>query len=312
METTTSKAYGIPRIMSSVSPLEPYNRHQDIRHKLITSDECRDRVGMTTVAGVTPKDQLHFMVPSPRNEDFIGESNIASWFKAFHKRRTEAGKSQHTGHLRLALCGLGGIGYVLETKNYLRSQLIPNRKTQDVLSFIYQYENRRPVFWIHSGNVIQFEGDCRKLGSLAKIPGHDDTKQNIGFIVKQWLESPQSGEWILVIDNGDNKLDFYPEPRSTQGEPKESDNAAIAHDGIAKCIPRCSKGTVIITTGDREVAKYLANQNVIIKSELSPEQVVELFYQYCSNTESTPDDTPGDATPDNTTPDDPLLYRSFC
>jgi hypothetical protein len=127
IETTTPKAYDIPRIMSSVSPLEPYNRHQDIRHKPITSDECRDKVGMTTVAGVPPKDQLHFMVPSPRNEDFIGESNIASWFKAFHKRRTEAGKSQHTGHLRLALCRLGGIGYVLETKHYLRSQLIPNR-----------------------------------------------------------------------------------------------------------------------------------------------------------------------------------------
>jgi tetratricopeptide (TPR) repeat protein len=156
-------------------------------------------------------------------------------------------------------------------------------------------------FWKRN---FPFEADCRKLGSLAKIPGHDDTNQNIGLIVKQWLESPQSGEWILVIDNADNKLDFYPEPRSTQAEPKESDNAAIAHDGIAKCIPRCSKGTVIITTRDREVAKYLANQIVIIKSELSPEQAVELFYQYCSNTESTPGDTPGDTTPDNTTPDD--------
>jgi tetratricopeptide (TPR) repeat protein len=154
-----------------------------------------------------------------------------------------------------------------------------------VLSYIYEYENQRPVFWIHAGSITQFEADYRKLGSLAKIPGlDDDTTQNIGLIVKEWLEGPHSGEWILVIDNADNKLDFYPETKST--ESKE-------HDGIAEFIPRGSKGTIIVTTRDREVAKHLAipNQNVIIKPELSPEQAVELFNQYYSNAESTPADT---------------------
>ncbi|KAI5800681.1 hypothetical protein FPQ18DRAFT_301297 [Pyronema domesticum] len=152
------------------------------------------------------------------------------------------------------------------------------RKTQDVLNFIYEYENQRPVFWIHAGSITQFEADCRKLGSLAKIPGHNDTKQNIGLIVKQWLEDPQSGEWILVIDNADNKLDFYPEgPKSTESKESDTVSESIAHDGIAKFIPRGSKGTVIVTTRDREVAKYLANQNVIVKPKLHPEQAIELF-----------------------------------
>jgi hypothetical protein len=65
----------------------------------------------TVVASVIAKDQPHFMVPFPRNEDFIGESEVASWFKGYQTKRIEAGKSQHIGHLRLALCGLGGIGY---------------------------------------------------------------------------------------------------------------------------------------------------------------------------------------------------------
>ncbi|CCX07754.1 Similar to Pc13g00620 [Penicillium chrysogenum Wisconsin 54-1255]; acc. no. XP_002558510 [Pyronema omphalodes CBS 100304] len=232
-----------------------------------------DKVG-TTVVGVTTEDQPHFMVPFPRNEDFVGESQVTSWFKSYQKQRIESGKPEHTGHLRLALCGLGGIG-----------------KTQDVLNFIYDYENQRPVFWIHAGSVNQFEADCRKLGSLAKIPGHrdDDTKQNIGLIVKQWLESPQSGEWILVIDNADNMLDFYPDPNATESRESDTVSESIAHGGIAKCIPRGSKGTVIITTRDREVARYLANQNVISKPELRPEQATELFYQHYSNDESTPD-----------------------
>ncbi|KAI5782812.1 hypothetical protein FPQ18DRAFT_420985, partial [Pyronema domesticum] len=145
-------------------------------------------------------------------------------------------------------------------------------KSQDVLNFIYDYENQRPVFWIHAGRVTQFEADYRKRGSLAKIPGHDDTTQNIGLIVKQWLESPQSGEWILVIDNGDNKATMF------------------LHDGIAEFIARGSKGTIVITTRDREVARNLANQNVIIKPELGPEQAIELFYQHYSNEECTSDD----------------------
>jgi hypothetical protein len=161
-----------------------------------------------------------------------------------------------------------------------------------VLSIIYEYENQRPVFGIHAGSVSHFEADYRKLGSLAKIPGHDDTKQNIALIVKQWLEGPQSGEWILVIDNTDNKLDFYPGSKSTESQ--ENDTfSAIAQHGIAKFIPRGSKGTIIITTRDQEVARNLANQNVIIKPELRPEQAIELFHQHYSNAESTvtPDDT---------------------
>ncbi|KAI5788555.1 hypothetical protein FPQ18DRAFT_392030 [Pyronema domesticum] len=252
-----------------ISKLKEYNSNM----KELVDGHSVDKIGITTVIGVTTKDKPHFMVPFPRNEDFIGKSHIASWLKAYRKKRIKAEKLEHTGHLRLALCGLGGIG-----------------KTQDVLNFIYEYENERPVFWIHTGSVTQFEADCQKLGSLAKIPGHDDTKQNLGLIVKQWLEGPQSGDWILVLDNADNMLDFYPiAPKSTAS--KESDTVSIAHDGIAKFIPRGSKGTIIVTTRDREVARNLANQNVIIKPELHPEQAIELFYRHCPNAEDTADDT---------------------
>jgi hypothetical protein len=103
------------------------------------------------------------------------------------------------------------------------------------------------------------------------------------------LECHQSGDWIIVIDNADNMLDFYPEPKS--GKFKESDTLSIAHDGIAGFIPQGSKGTIIVTTRNREVAVNLANQNVIIKPELRPEQAIELFYQYYSNAERTSDNT---------------------
>jgi hypothetical protein len=39
------------------------------------------------------KKTIREAVPFPRNEDFIGESHVASWFKAYQKKRIEAGKS---------------------------------------------------------------------------------------------------------------------------------------------------------------------------------------------------------------------------
>ncbi|KAI5816684.1 hypothetical protein BZA77DRAFT_246297 [Pyronema omphalodes] len=213
------------------------------------------------------------MVPFPRNYDFIGKSHIEMWLADYHQKRIASGQCEHTGHLRLALCGLGGIG-----------------KTQDVLSFIYGYENKRTVFWVHAGSVAQFEADCQKLASVAKIPGHDNTEQNSGSIVKQWLESPESGEWILVLDNADNMLDFYPKTaESTSSE--QSNTTAISQAGIAKFIPRGSKGTIIVTTRDREVARSITSRNVIIKPELNPEQAMELFHHHCPNIEDAAEDT---------------------
>ncbi|KAI5816870.1 hypothetical protein BZA77DRAFT_246013 [Pyronema omphalodes] len=216
------------------------------------------------------------MVPFPKNGNFIGKSHISSWFK--DRKQIASKQSGNAVHLRLALCGLGGIG-----------------KTQDVLSFVYEYQNKQPVFWIHAGSIAQFDADCQKLASLAKIPGHDDTAQNPGLIVKKWLESPESGDWILVLDNADNMLDFYPtasnNPESKERGSKERENGSIAHGGIAKFVPRGPKGTIIVTTRDREVARHLANQNVIFKPELSPEQAMELFYHHYPKPEDASDDT---------------------
>ncbi|KAI5785472.1 hypothetical protein FPQ18DRAFT_87842 [Pyronema domesticum] len=280
--TMESATYAIPNeefhnqisLDSDHSNMVKYDHSSDSGFIIVLTKlkECVHKLQNESSNDKFPHNQPHFMVPYPENENFIGDSHVASWFEAHQKKWIEAGKRQHRGHLRLALCGLGGIG-----------------KTQDVLSFIYKYENQRPVFWIHAGSVTQFEADCRKLGSLAEIPGHDDTKQNIGCIVKQWLESPQSGNWILVIDNADNMLDFYPEPKSI--ESKTSDTFSIAHDGIAKFIPKGSKGTIIVTTRDREVALNLANQNIIIKPGLDPEQAAELFHQHYPNVERTSDNT---------------------
>jgi hypothetical protein len=50
------------------------------------------------------KETLHFMVPFPYNEDFIGESEVLSWFE-------DKDPSVNRDSSCVALVGLGGVGY---------------------------------------------------------------------------------------------------------------------------------------------------------------------------------------------------------
>ena len=54
------------------------------------------------------KAPVHFMVPFPRNEGFIGTSRTLEWFKEADAMQG----SQLYGHRRIGVCGLGGVGYV--------------------------------------------------------------------------------------------------------------------------------------------------------------------------------------------------------
>ena len=94
-------------------------------------------------------------------------------------------------------------------------------------------------------------------------------EKDIGHLVKDWLQGPQSGKWILVLDNADNKLDFFPEEKNMQDK------------ALTRFIPHGNKGTVIVTTRDREVAdKLFGGDNVIKKSGMDQNEVRQLFEQH--------------------------------
>jgi hypothetical protein len=86
------------------------------------------------------------------------------------------------------------------------------RKTQDVLEFVYEYYEGSDVsvFWINAKSAMQFELDYRKVANKLQLPGYDDSKQDILTLVKTWFESPESGDRIVILDNADNKTDFFP------------------------------------------------------------------------------------------------------
>lgn len=94
-----------------------------------------------------------------------------------------------------------------------------NRKTQDALNFIYSFEKPRSTFWIHCASSTQFDEDCWKLSKLVRIPEFDesDPNQDVKAMVQSWFEADASGDWILVLDNADNMLDFFPDFKGGPG-----------------------------------------------------------------------------------------------
>ncbi|KAI5815406.1 hypothetical protein BZA77DRAFT_248604 [Pyronema omphalodes] len=189
------------------------------------------------------------MVPFPKNENFVGESQV----RGFVEQRRDTQDSIQS-HVSVALHGLGGVG-----------------KTQDVLDFVYSCRKSHSVFWIYCESPTRFDEDYRKLAKLVNIPGYKelDSSQDTRTMVKNWLESKDSGDWILVLDNADNRTDFF--PGSTGAE----------SDGLAKYIPKCAKGTIVITTRDYEVAQQLAiTKGVLTKAAMSPPDARSLYLHH--------------------------------
>jgi hypothetical protein len=116
---------------------------------------------------------------------------------------------------------------------------------------------------------MRFDEDCRKLAKLAQIPGYKEChpQQDVKAIVKEWLEGDSSGDWILVLDNADDKLNFFP-----------NNEQSNTHTALAMYIPTATKGTVAITTRDFEVARQLAGPKGVLKKEaMNSTDAAELF-----------------------------------
>ena len=113
------------------------------------------------------------------------------------------------------------------------------------------------------------------MAGLVQLPGWDDPNQDIQLVVKNWFECHASGDWVLVLDNADNVLDFFPETKGSV-----SIGGTMKIDGLAKFIPQGTKGIVIATTRDYAVADILAGRNTLSKQELSPAEAVQLFKQH--------------------------------
>ena len=107
------------------------------------------------------------------------------------------------------------------------------------------------MFWVHAGTFHRFEQAYRDIAREMSIPGTEDPKSDPLIIVRDWLNKPENGPWLLILDNADD-LDLFFELNRSETEP----NSALLSDFL----PRNTNGFMITTTRDKRIGQRLTDR----------------------------------------------------
>lgn len=152
-------------------------------------------------------------------------------------------------------------------------------KTQIALEYVYRVwdlkDSQKSIFWVHAGNAVRFEQDYRTIAKLLDIPGHDDRKQNIKDLVKQWFQLETTGNWILIFDNADDLDVLF----HNQRQSSETTTGQVGRK-LIEYIPNGPTGTLLFTTRDFRLAEKLAGSGCGIQvGKLDLNEGTEVFRQ---------------------------------
>ncbi|KAK2054946.1 purine and uridine phosphorylase [Colletotrichum caudatum] len=182
----------------------------------------------------------HFVVPYNENPDFVGREGALNFLKRqfSHDQQRPTAKARS----RVALHGLGGVG-----------------KTQIALAYVYWLKERRPdvsVFWVHASNAQRFRQAYASIAEACDIPGRDDPAADTLSLVKEWLEKEANGPWLMVVDNADDTNVFFQTQEASQGDARAKDTKETGK--LGRYIPECRRGSVLITTRNKQTGLRLA------------------------------------------------------
>ncbi|OAG04884.1 uncharacterized protein CC84DRAFT_1218296, partial [Paraphaeosphaeria sporulosa] len=139
-----------------------------------------------------------------------------------------------------ALVGLGGVG-----------------KSQLAIEHAYRTHAQSPetwVFWAHASNAARFEQSYRDIADRVKLAGRQDPQANIFKLVHDWLQGCKH-RWLLVLDNVDDAGFLVERPA---GNPKTGARPLRGY------IPHCDRGSVLVTTRNKEAALKLVELRDIV------------------------------------------------
>ncbi|KAL2890352.1 Acyl transferase/acyl hydrolase/lysophospholipase [Ceratocystis lukuohia] len=182
---------------------------------------------------------VHY-IPYRENIYFVGQEDTLTMLsdKLFNQASFQ----------EVVLVGMGGMG-----------------KTQIALKLAHSMKIKKPdysVFWLTVVDMDIFHDSCKKLAEKLEI---EDTKTNDPkMLVKRYLESEQSGKWLLILDNLDS-IELF--------------NAAETQNRIAHFFPHNDMGRILITTRSDQVAWSVVQDraDIIKLKEMSSEELTSIL-----------------------------------
>ena len=110
---------------------------------------------------------------------------------------------------------------------------------------------------MHASNAARFEQSFRDIADYVKIFGRQDPRANIFKLVHDWLRESKE-RWLLILDNVDDSrflLDSQAADSTTASRP------------LREYLPHCERGSILITTRNKEAALKLVKPRNIITIE---------------------------------------------
>ena len=189
------------------------------------------------------------MIPSPKDPHFTGRESIIDLIN-----------TRFLTEQRIALTGIGGVGYVFST--FWPTQLLnifsSCRKTQIAIEYCHRFRQDHPswnILWVYASNKGRFEQSFRDIARKLGLSGWDDPARNTLELVSDWLDSGEP--WLMVIDNADNQDLFFP-PHSETGQITSAEIVTP----LSKYLPQASStGSILITSRTRDAAYSLTNSD---------------------------------------------------
>ncbi|KAF5723452.1 hypothetical protein FMUND_1835 [Fusarium mundagurra] len=220
-------------------------------HAEMTKFSNSEEPGFVAICGELKRWMKRIQQPQskPREHSHVAHSQLGDLEPQSHGR----------GHRRAALYGLGGVG-----------------KTQIALSYAYwaqEVSQDTSVFWVHASSVEKFSEGYTNIANECKITGHEDPTFDVLQVVQDWLESKESGQWLMVIDNADDLQLFFPQTESSKM--KQSTDKSLS-----QFIPQCAHGRVLITTRNMQVGSRLTKGKYPIEvGQMSDQEACQLLRQ---------------------------------
>ncbi|KEY74865.1 hypothetical protein S7711_09809 [Stachybotrys chartarum IBT 7711] len=157
------------------SKITKYLNFHALRTLLLSINERIDGLAIQAKEDVSTARQPHFVVPFPRDPDFVERPAIQSWIQEQYSSPAS----------RMALVAI------------------------DFSHEVHSKWPDRSVFWVHGGTRASFEESYRSLADSLAIPHRHDPMTDVLALVHDWLQRQDIAPWLMVLDNANNLDTFF-------------------------------------------------------------------------------------------------------
>jgi len=129
------------------------------------------------------------------------------------------------------------------------------------------------VFWVRASNVARFEQSFRNIAEHLKIADRNQADNNIFELVHDWMLGCET-QWLLVLDGMDDASFLFDNRAGGQGDSVWHGSTQELH----KYLPKCEKGSILVTTQNRcEALRLVEQPNVVTLGGLDKEDAITLL-----------------------------------